>query len=58
MCSQDTNIVINELDRALFTNQFTYEYCLKKGMSNKDWLAIKKMFKEGKYEPVNFLVKK
>ena len=46
------------LDRSLFNNQFAYEYCLKNGISNKGWLAIKKMFKEGKYEQAAFLVTK
>lgn len=58
MCSQNTNIENKKLDRSLFAHQFTYEHCLKKGMSNKNWLAIKKMFKEGKYEQAAFLVTK
>ncbi len=50
MCTQDTNIPLqgqkkeeSKLDRNLFAYDITYEYCLKKGMTNEQWLKIKNM---------------
>lgn len=49
MCSQDINIK-QKLDRNLFAYQNTYEYCLKEGITNEEWLRIKEIHKSKNYK--------
>lgn len=46
-----------KLDRRLFAHQSTYEYSLREGITNEQWLKIKASVKQGEHLPFMVSIK-